>query len=103
MKTKISPNKLSKLAHQNHFPFFTFFANEILKSYERSNGDDLTWKKGITLLERTSIKNLIPLQNEIHRKCLYAVLSQDYADEADQEMAAAVERYMRRKEKEQVL
>ena len=94
MKTKISPNKLSKLANNNQFPFFTYFANQILRSYERNNGADLKWKKGITVLERTSIKNLIPIQNQINVKCLYAAISQDYPTKEDRELVEAVAKYL---------
>jgi hypothetical protein len=98
MTKTLSPNKLSKLAHQNQFPFFTFFANQIIKNYERNNGgEDFEWKKGITLLERTSIKNLVPIQNQIHMKCLYAAISQNYADKEDRELAKMVAKYLKKK------
>ena len=95
-KQNPSPNKLWKLAIQNRFPFVTFLGYAMIQAYER-DGNELKSKKAMTALRRTSIRNLVPIQNEINQRCLKAAIGQDYECEEDQVLVRAVEEYVLKK------
>ena len=97
MKQNPSPNKLQKLASRNRYPFVASLANAIIQAYER-DVNELKTKKALTALRRTSIKNLVPIQNEIHQQCLRIAIGQNYECEDDQMLANAMEKYVRRRE-----